>query len=111
MLRLDAGHDRNGNGRRAFVALSPFGDIVGAWKDDEGVASVPESLRESAGYCPTYRTTVREIKDSLRFACNYRSRTLAALQVASLEALDSKYRDVGAELRAAILKRGTTSVR
>lgn len=66
MIRLDAGHDKNGNPRRIFVALGPNSDIVGAWDEGyAGYAAVPVEYRTMSPHAPTFATTPGEYR-SLR---------------------------------------------
>ncbi len=49
-VRIDAGYDRNGNPRRAYLLIGREG-IVAAYKEGyEGFASVPERVRKAYGY-------------------------------------------------------------
>ncbi len=57
VIRLDAGHDRNGNPRRVFVALDARGNIIGC--EDEGYSGEAVALKRwpRANMGPTFATT------------------------------------------------------
>lgn len=66
VIRLDAGHDRNGNPRRVFVALDKHGDIIGAC--DEGYVSDAEARKRwpKAVFGPTFATTPAEYRELVK---------------------------------------------
>lgn len=67
MIRLDAGHDSNGNPRRMFVALGTNSDILGAWDEGyDGFQAVPLAYRKLAGDAPTFATTPGEYRVTLQ---------------------------------------------
>lgn len=96
MVRLVAPNDRNGNPRRAFVALGPFGDVVGAWNEGyAGTHAVPEALRYLAGRAEDVPSTPRGIRWHLRKGVH----------------ASARFFDASARLRRNILRAGTISGR
>ena len=66
VIRLDAGHDNNGNPRRVFVALNERGDIVGV--EDEGYAGDANAKKRwpRAKQGPTFETTAGEYRELVK---------------------------------------------
>jgi hypothetical protein len=65
VIRLDAGHDRNGNPRRVFVVLNEHSDIVAAYDEEyRGKGALPEELR-GVNY-PTLATTPGEYRQLVK---------------------------------------------
>lgn len=75
-IHLNAGHDKNGNPRRAYVLLSSDGEIVCAFEEGyEGFRCVPEQVQYaqntfSAAKIPTIPTTrscLRQVLKAYRY--------------------------------------------
>jgi hypothetical protein len=68
VIRLDAGHDRNGNPRRVFVALDDHGNIIGC--EDEGYSGNAAAKKRwpRAKWGPTFATTPGEYRSLVKLA-------------------------------------------
>jgi len=65
LIRLYAGMDRNGNGRRAFIALNRKDGLIGAWLGGD-ISDVPPRLRGLARDAVTLNVTPAELRETLR---------------------------------------------
>ncbi len=66
IIRLDAGHDTNGNPRRVFVKLDRFGAIIGTWDEQYlGPKAIPERIRRQY-LGTTFKTTPAEYRNLLK---------------------------------------------
>jgi hypothetical protein len=100
MFHACAKNDTNGNPRRTFVALGPFGGIVGAWREGYlGTDAVPEPLRELAQRAPDVPTTPKALRELARIGAEHES-TCAP-----------RFVDASARLRRNILRAGNASGR
>lgn len=67
IIRLDAGHDANGNPRRCYVVFTATMDIRAVYDEGySGTYAVPKRLRRAASYARTFQTTPSEYRDLLR---------------------------------------------
>jgi hypothetical protein len=81
MIHLDAGHDVNGNPRRAFAQYGDSGMLQAAWNEGyHGTAAVPEAYRYEADHAPKIPTTPKFYRETLREA--QRIDVLAAIAAA-----------------------------
>jgi len=69
MIRADAGNDSSGNPRRAYLALSDDGRVIGAWWEGyEGSDAVPEQYRGMASGCVTIPTKMQWLRNAIKAA-------------------------------------------
>lgn len=68
VIRVSACNDKDGNPRRAYVALvGPY--FIGAWDEGcEGYRGVPAAFIDQARYCLTFEVTVDEYERQLAWA-------------------------------------------
>ena len=67
LVKINAGHNTNGNPRRAWVQFGEYGEIINAWDEGySGYAAVPEEYREEARKAPQIITIPAYYREVLK---------------------------------------------
>lgn len=67
LVKINAGHNVNGNPRRAWVQFGEYGEIINAWDEGyRGYMAVPEEHRDEARKAPQIITTPAYYREALK---------------------------------------------